>query len=118
MVQNPPRWLPDLRAQTSGGAGGWRQQAGTVFPFSWPWGKADAAREGGPWAQLQSPLPVPSLSLWQGDGGGAGAPPPSCLRCVPGLAFFVGADTNVTAGHGTEGLTCGTAKGCTGKGLV
>ncbi|XP_037991494.1 probetacellulin isoform X1 [Motacilla alba alba] len=35
-----------------------------------------------------------------------------------GLAFFscVGADTNVTAGHGPEGLSCGTAKGCTGNG--
>ncbi|KAM4781287.1 probetacellulin isoform 1-T1 [Cyanocitta cristata] len=33
-----------------------------------------------------------------------------------GLAFFVGADTNVTAGHGTDGLTCGSAKGCTGNG--
>uniref|UniRef100_A0A8C3NTF6 Probetacellulin n=1 Tax=Cyanoderma ruficeps TaxID=181631 RepID=A0A8C3NTF6_9PASS len=34
--------------------------------------------------------------------GGAGAPPLSCLLCLPGLAFFscVGADTNVTAGHG------------------
>ncbi|XP_059699602.1 probetacellulin isoform X2 [Haemorhous mexicanus] len=35
-----------------------------------------------------------------------------------GLALFscVGADTNVTAGHGAEGLSCGTAKGCTGNG--
>ncbi|XP_062350020.1 probetacellulin [Cinclus cinclus] len=41
-----------------------------------------------------------------------------CLALASGLAFFscVGADTNVTAGHGTEGLTCGTGKGCTGNG--
>ncbi|XP_068045333.1 probetacellulin isoform X1 [Anomalospiza imberbis] len=41
-----------------------------------------------------------------------------CLAFASGLAFFscAGADTNVTAGHGTEGLSCGTAKGCTGNG--
>ncbi|XP_066405441.1 probetacellulin isoform X1 [Molothrus aeneus] len=41
-----------------------------------------------------------------------------CLALASGLALFscVGADTNVTAGHGTEGLSCGTAKACTGNG--
>ncbi|XP_051660809.1 probetacellulin [Manacus candei] len=41
-----------------------------------------------------------------------------CLALASGLAFFscVGADANVTAGHGTEGLTCDAAKGCTGNG--
>lgn len=41
--------------------------------------------------------------------------PPPLL--VSGLAFFssVGADANVTTGHGTEGLTCGTAENCMGK---
>ncbi|XP_014816391.1 PREDICTED: probetacellulin isoform X2 [Calidris pugnax] len=41
----------------------------------------------------------------------------SRLRCLPGLAFFrcVGADANVTAGHGTEGLACGVAESCTGN---
>ncbi|XP_074894484.1 probetacellulin isoform X1 [Buteo buteo] len=48
----------------------------------------------------------------------AGPVPP--LPWVPpqqGLAFFscVGADANVTAGHGTEGLTCGAAENCTGN---
>uniref|UniRef100_A0A8C3UWP5 Probetacellulin n=1 Tax=Catharus ustulatus TaxID=91951 RepID=A0A8C3UWP5_CATUS len=64
--------------------------------------------------QLQSPLPAPSLSPW----GDAGGPPLSHPRYIPGLAFFscVGADTNVTAGHGTEGLGCGSPKGCTGNG--
>ncbi|XP_040441394.1 probetacellulin isoform X1 [Falco biarmicus] len=40
-----------------------------------------------------------------------------CLALASGLAFFtcVGADTNVTASHGTEGLACDTAKGCTGN---
>ncbi|XP_010573905.1 PREDICTED: probetacellulin [Haliaeetus leucocephalus] len=40
-----------------------------------------------------------------------------CLTLASGLAFFscVGADANVTAGHGTEGLTCGTAENCTGN---
>ncbi|XP_029884923.1 probetacellulin isoform X1 [Aquila chrysaetos chrysaetos] len=43
----------------------------------------------------------------------AGHPVPRC----GGLAFFscVGADANVTAGHGTEGLTCGAAENCTGN---
>lgn len=52
--------------------------------------------------------------------GVLGLPRLSCPRCVSGLTLFscVGADTNVTAGHGTEGLTCGTAKGCTGKGVL
>ncbi|XP_015479506.1 probetacellulin isoform X1 [Parus major] len=41
-----------------------------------------------------------------------------CLALASGLAFFscVSADTNITAGHGTEGLSCGTAKACTGNG--
>ncbi|XP_014740356.1 PREDICTED: probetacellulin [Sturnus vulgaris] len=41
-----------------------------------------------------------------------------CLALASGLAFFscVGADTNVTAEHGTEGLSCDTAKGYTGNG--
>lgn len=43
-----------------------------------------------------------------------GSEPPPLL---PGLAFFscVGADANVTAGHGAEGLACGGAEGCSGK---
>uniref|UniRef100_A0A8C0UEQ3 Probetacellulin n=1 Tax=Cyanistes caeruleus TaxID=156563 RepID=A0A8C0UEQ3_CYACU len=92
----PPRW----------GAGGWRRQAGTAtVPSPGPGGKADASSRGGPWAQLQGPWPAPSL--WRC--GGAGAPPPSCPRCLPGLAFFscVSADSNITAGQGTEGLSCG-----------
>ncbi|KAK4818326.1 hypothetical protein QYF61_011082 [Mycteria americana] len=41
----------------------------------------------------------------------------SHLHRVSGLAFFscVGADVNVTAGHGTEGLACGVAESCTGN---
>ncbi|XP_009468822.1 PREDICTED: probetacellulin, partial [Nipponia nippon] len=40
-----------------------------------------------------------------------------CLALASGLAFFrcVGADANVTAGHGTEGLACGVAESCTGN---
>ncbi|KAM6072862.1 probetacellulin isoform 2-T4 [Theristicus caerulescens] len=40
-----------------------------------------------------------------------------CLALASGLAFFscVGADTNVTAGHGTEGLACGAAESCTAE---
>ncbi|XP_039566282.1 probetacellulin isoform X2 [Passer montanus] len=39
-----------------------------------------------------------------------------CLALASGLALFscVGADTNTTAG--TEGLSCGTARACTGNG--
>lgn len=70
--------------------------------------------------QLRSPLPVPSLRVRWGGGGDAGllaGRALSHLRCLPGLAFFscVDADTNVTTGHGTEGLACGGAEGCTGK---
>lgn len=46
-----------------------------------------------------------------------GSPPKPPPLLVSGLAFFscVGADANVTASHGTEGLTCGAAENCTGK---
>ncbi|XP_068259608.1 probetacellulin isoform X1 [Nyctibius grandis] len=40
-----------------------------------------------------------------------------CLALASGLAFLtrVGADANVTAGHGTDGVTCGAAGSCTGN---
>ncbi|OPJ89884.1 probetacellulin [Patagioenas fasciata] len=49
-------------------------------------------------------------------GGGPG-PLLLCLALASGLAFFscVGADTNVTAGHGTDGLSCSAAESCTGN---
>lgn len=72
--RNPPRWLLDPRAGALVGGGGRR---GPTFPSPRPWGKPDAAREGGPWVQLQSPLPFPSLRQGPGErlrwGGGGDA---------------------------------------------
>ncbi|XP_009894282.2 probetacellulin [Dryobates pubescens] len=55
-----------------------------------------------------APAPVPS--------GGPGTLL-LCLVLASGLAVLsgVGADANVTTGHGTEGPICGTAEGCTGN---
>lgn len=97
LAPRPPCW----------GVGG-SSRRGPAFPSPGPGEKL--------MLQLQSPLPAPSLSPW----GDAGGPLLSHPRYIPGLAFFscVGADTNVTAGHGTEGLGCGSPKGCTGEGVL
>lgn len=119
----PPKTVPLAPAPCAVGRW-WVEEAGgdRLSLFVAPGEKLMLPRKGGPWAQLQSPLPVPSLRRGPGErpqwgGGGDAGALAGLPLCISGLAFFscVGADANVTAGHGTEGLACGTDKSCAGK---
>ena len=105
----------------------WRAPNGSAAVSSLPWPvcfsaalkprfskNGSAGSRTPPWG----PLPAPCLQRGPGEQLWPGSPsePPHC--CVAGLAFFgcVGADANVTAGHGAEGLSCGMAESCAGKG--